>query len=385
MRQIDLLDGELYAGDPYPTYAWLRTEAPCYRDEVNDLWAVSRHADVVAIEKDPATFSNAKGSRPGIPPDASMINKDDPRHTQQRRLVYKGFTPKRIGEHELHVREIVGGLVDAVEGKGEADFVEELAAPLPMILIAEMLGVPPEDWHLLQDWSDKLVQLGGGPRYLNEAGMEAHVRFLEYTRPILEARKERPVDDLISILAHAEIDGTSLTDEELLSEALLLLIGGNETSRNAMTGAMWLLSQHRDQWDLLVDDPSRIPLAVEEFLRYVTPILNMRRTATREVELHGQTIREGDQVLLMYGAANRDETVFDNPDRFDVTRDPNHHVSFGFGTHFCLGASLARLEIRVMYEELVRRLPSIRVREGHELQWVPGAFVRGIEHLPVTL
>lgn len=385
-RTIDLLDGDFYAGDPYPTYAWLRANAPVYRDELNELWGISRHADVVAVEKNPALFCNGEGSRPGMSREmttTSMIDRDDPRHTQQRRLVYKGFTPRRVAGHEAHVRDIVTGLIDKVAPRGECDFVEDLAAPLPMILIAEMLGVPPSDWHLLQDWSDKLVQLGGGPRYMNDERLGAFVAFNEYTAPILEARKSQPRDDLISILAHAEIDGTRLSDEELLSEALLLLIGGNETSRNAMTGAIDLLTRHPDQFQLLRDDPSRVPVAAEEFLRYVTPILNMARTATADVELHGQTIHAGDKVLLMYSSANRDETVFDDPDRFDVTRNPNPHVAFGFGTHFCLGASLARLEIRVMYEELLRRLPDIHVVDGHEVEWVPGAFVRGIAHLPV--
>jgi cytochrome P450 family 142 subfamily A polypeptide 1 len=254
---------------------------------------------------------------------------------------------------------------------------------LPMIVIAEMLGVRPEDWHLLQEWSDKLVQLGGGPRFMNDERLAAVFAYYDYVTPILEERKREPRDDLISILTHAEIDGTRLSDEELLAETLLLLIGGNETTRNSMTGAMVELSRQPDQWQQLVADPARLPCAIEEFLRWVTPILNMCRTATAETELRGQTIRAGDKVLLMYGAANRDEDVFDRADELDVTRDPNPHVSFGFGTHFCLGASLARMEMRVMYEELARRLPDIHVAPGHEARWVPGAFVRGIESLPV--
>lgn len=384
--QVDLLDGELYAGDPYPTYARLRAEAPAYWDPGNRLWGISRHADVVAIEKDPVRFCSSEGSRPGMSAQAttsSMIDRDDPRHNVQRRLVYKGFTPRRVSDHERHVRDLVTGLIDKVAPCGECDFVHDLAAPLPMIVIAEMLGVSPEDWHLLQEWSDKLVQLGGGPRYMSDERMAAVFAFYEYTTPILEARKGRPTDDLISILAHAEIDGSGLTDDELLAESLLLLIGGNETSRNAMTGAMDLVSRHDDQWQLLRDDPTRLPVAVEEFLRYITPILNMARTATVDVELHGETIRAGDKVLLMYSSANRDERVFDDPERFDVTREHNPHVAFGFGTHFCLGASLARMEIRVMYEELLRRVPDIHVVPGHEVRWTPGAFVRGIDQLPV--
>jgi cytochrome P450 family 142 subfamily A polypeptide 1 len=383
---IDLLDGDFYAGDPYPTYAWLRENAPVYWDEANALWGVSRHADVVAIEKNPELFCSGQGSRPGMTAETtttSMIDRDDPRHTRQRRLVYKGFTPARVAEHEARLREIVTGLIDAVASRGECDFVEDLAAPLPMIVIAEMLGVRPEDWHLLQHWSDKLVQLGGGPRYMNDDRLSAVFAYYDYVTPILQERKRTPREDLLSILAHAEIDGTQLSDEELLAEALLLLIGGNETTRNSMTGAMVELSRHPDQWARLVEDPTRLPVAIEEFLRWVTPILNMCRTATADTELHGQKIAMGDKVLLMYGAANRDPAVFERSGEFDTARTPNPHVSFGFGTHFCLGASLARLEMRVMFEELVTRLPGIRVVDGHEPQWVPGAFVRGIETLPV--
>jgi cholest-4-en-3-one 26-monooxygenase len=385
--KLDLLDGELYAGDPYPAYAWLRANAPVYHDEGNGLWAVSRHDDVVAIEKDPARFCSGEGSRPGMTAEAtttSMIDRDDPRHARQRRLVSKGFTPRRVADHEAHVRQIVTGLIDKVAAAGGADFVHDLAAPLPMIVIAELLGVAPEDWHLLQDWSDRLVQLGGGPRYMTDDRMAAVFAFYDYVTPIVRARRRDPRDDLISILAHAEIDGTGLTDEELLSEALLILIGGNETTRNSMTGAMVELSRQPEQWRALVDDPAGIPTAVEEFVRWVTPVLNMCRTTTVDVDLHGVRIPAGEKVLLLYASANRDEAVFGpTAGSFDVARNPNPHVAFGFGPHFCLGASLARLEMRVMYEELAARLPGIHVAPGHRVRWTPGAFVRGIESLPV--
>ena len=381
---VDLLDGDFYAGDPYPTYAWLRSDAPAYWDDVNRLWGISRHADVVAVEKDPVRFSNAAGSRPGMSAEAttpSMIDRDDPRHNVQRRLVYKGFTPKRVGDHETHVRGLVTNLIHTVAARGECDFVHDLAAPLPMIVIAEMLGVRPEDWHLLQEWSDKLVQLGGGPRYMNDERMAAVFAFYEYTTPILEARKGRPTDDLISILTHAEPDGRRVYAVAQPCRRWPVLEDVPEVRRPRLRAN--LRPPHTVRAVGLLDDPARLPTAVEEFLRYVTPILNMARTATVDVELHGETIRAGDKVLLMYSSANRDETVFDEPERFDITREHNPHVAFGFGTHFCLGASLARMEIRVMYEELLRRLPDIHVVPGHEVRWTPGAFVRGIDHLPV--
>jgi len=380
---VNLLDGTFYAGDPEPAYAWLRANAPAYRDAATGVWGLARYDDIIYASRHPEIFSSAQGSRPNTPSDTSMINQDDPRHTWQRKLVNKGFTPRRIAEHEAHIRAIATSLIDAVAPRGHCDFVKDLAAPLPMILIAELLGVRTDDRDLLQHWSDELIKGADGTENVTPAVLAAFSEFVTYQREIIRDRHARPQDDLMSILVRAEIDGQRFTDDEIISESLLLLVGGNETTRNVISGAMEALIRHPDQRAVLRNDPAKLPVAVEEFLRWVTPILNMRRTATRDVELHGETIRAGDQVLLMYGSANRDERVFTAPERFDVQRDPNPHVAFGFGPHFCLGASLARLEIRVMFEELLRRLPDIELAPAAQVRRTPSSFIRGIQSMPV--
>jgi cytochrome P450 family 142 subfamily A polypeptide 1 len=382
-RDIDLLDRQLYAGDADDLYAWLRANAPVYWDERRQLWGLSRYADVLAAEKDPATFSSAKGARPNTDPDPSMINHDDPRHFRQRRLVYKGFTPKRVAGLEPHVRAVVTQIIDKVAPLGRCDFVRDVATPLPMVLIAEMLGVAEDDRDALQEWSDRVIAGADGPENVTTDVLEAFDQFSRYITEVLEDRRHRPVDDLVSILVHAEIDDERLSEEELIFESLLLLVGGNETTRNVIAGGMEALIRHPEQRAKLVADPSKIPVAVEEMLRWVSPVLNMKRTATRDVELHGEKIREGDQVLLMYASANRDEDVFDAPERFDVERDPNPHLAFGFGPHFCLGASLARLNLRVMFEELLRRVPDMELAPGAELTRTPSSFMRGLVSMPV--
>ncbi len=381
---VELLDRDLYSGDPSPTYRWLRDHAPAYWDATDGVWGISRYEDVVECERRPEVFSNElKGSRPNTPKNASMIDRDDPRHRVQRRFVAQGFTPKAVAAKEEHVRSIAGSLLDAVAPRGRCEFVQEVAAPLPMILIAEMLGVRPDDRQILQRWSDAMISGADGPEHVTEEVAQAHLDFVEYTSRVMRDRRRAPRDDLISVLVNEEIEGERLDDEALLSEALLLLIGGNETTRNVISGGMEMLVRNPEQRRLLVDEPNRIPGAVEECLRWVSPVLNMNRTATRDVQLHGKTIHTGDQVLLMYASANRDDRVFEDPERFDVTRDPNPHVAFGFGTHFCLGAQLARLEIRVMFEEVLARLPDLRLAPGASVDRTHSSFIRGIHHMPV--
>ncbi|MHB8669272.1 MAG: cytochrome P450 [Acidimicrobiales bacterium] len=381
LEPIDLLDGEMYRDDPGPTYSWLRANAPAYRDP-NGIWGLSRYDDVVEASRRPDRFSSAQGSRPLVDANPSMIDQDDPRHARQRRLVYKGFTPRQVSRLEDHVREIVNRTLDRVAPLGECDFTRDVAVPLPMTLIAEMLGVRPEDGEALQRWSDELIR--GADGKASEATMEAYFQYREYELAVIAARRAEPADDLTSILVHAVVDGDRLDEEELLAELLLLLIGGNETTRNVISGAMDALMVHPDQCEVLRQDPGILPVAVEEFIRWVTPVLNMRRTVVSDLELHGQVLRGGDQVLLMYGSANRDEAHFDRPKQFDVRRDPNPHVAFGFGPHFCLGASLARLEIRILFEEVLGRLGDIRLAPGARVVRTPSSFIRGIQSMPVV-
>jgi cholest-4-en-3-one 26-monooxygenase len=379
---IDLLDGDLYAGDPDPTYVWLRRNAPLYRDEINRLWGVSRYDDVVAIEKDPATFCSSEGYRPNLPADDSMIGNDDPRHNERRRVVARRFTPKAVAGHEDVVRALARGLVDAVAKRGHCEVVEELAAPLPAMVIARLLGFDHDQWPRVKYWSETTILAGGGPRYMADSVAEAFGDYCEHTAALIAARQAAPADDVVSLWTQAEADGV-LTPDQVLSEGLLLIDGGAETTRTVITGAVLALIEHPDQYRRVLDDPSLLPLAVEEFIRWVTPILNMRRTATRDTEVAGTPVQKGDELLLMYPSANRDEAVFDDPQRIDVAREPNPHIAFGFGTHFCLGAALARLEIRIMFEELLPRLRNLRLAPGITPERIPNAFVRGFRSLHV--
>jgi cytochrome P450 family 142 subfamily A polypeptide 1 len=362
----------------------MRDHAPVFWDESAGVWGVTRHDDVQMVSRTPGSFCSGKGSRPDswTP---TMINHDDPEHKRRRNLVNRGFTKGRVEAHEPKIRQIVTDLLDAVVAKGECEFVFDVAAHLPMIVIGDMLGVRPEDRADLLRWSDDLVKgLNPGDPGAMERAQAAGLQYVQYAQRVIEARREHPTDDLMSVLCFAEIEGEKLTDEEIIQESLLILIGGDETTRHVITEGAEALIRHPAERQCLIDDPSLIPTAVEEMLRWVSPIKNMSRTATRDVELRGQKIREGDKLLLLYHSANRDERVFDEPDRFDVGRTPNEHLAFGgFGAHFCLGASLARLELRVMFEELLKRLPDMKLATDAPLPMRPNNFIVGIEEMPV--
>jgi cytochrome P450 family 142 subfamily A polypeptide 1 len=383
---IRLLDGATYTSDPSPTYAWLRANAPVYWDEASGVFGIAKYEDVMEVSRHPEIFCSREGSRPKSPALPSMINQDDPRHTRQRSLVNKGFTPRRVAEHEPYIRKVANDLIDAVAARGECDFVKHIAAALPMILIGDLLGIRPGDRNQLQRWSDHMIDATAEdvtPEIVINA-MRAMEEYTAYNRDVVAARRRTPTNDLIGVLVHAEIDGEALSDDELLHESLLLLVGGNETTRNVISGGMLALIENPAERRKLVADPTKIPGAIEEMLRWVSPILNMARTATRDTELRGQKIRAGEQVLLMYPSANRDEDVFPAPERFEVERTPNHHVAFGFGPHFCLGASLARLELRVVFEELLARLPDVELAPGAEVTYTASSFIRGIRSMPVV-
>jgi cytochrome P450 family 142 subfamily A polypeptide 1 len=303
--------------------------------------------------------------------------------------VNRGFTKQRVEAHEPKIRAICRELIDAVLPKGRCEFVSEIAAPLPMIMIGDLLGVEPEDRDKLLRWSDELLG-GGAARELPPSERRNHaakvaLEYIAYAQAVIADRRKRPRDDLMSILVHAEIDGDRLSEEEIIQESLLILVGGDETTRHVITGGTLALIQNPDERRRLAADPRRVPTAVEELLRWVTPIQNMNRTATRDATLRGQSIREGDRLLLLYPSANRDERVFHEPFRLDLARSPNHHVAFGGpGTHFCLGASLARLELRVMFEELISRMPELSLaKPARELSYRPSNFIVGLEEMPV--
>lgn len=384
-RSIDLLDGHWYASQPYDDWTWLREHAPVYRDPVNEVWAITRYEDVLAIEKDPVTYSSFRAPRPHGDHLPMIISMDGREHTMRRKLVSKGFTPRRVRDHEGTVRRICTEIIDRVAPRGECDFVWDIAAPLPLLLIADMLGFPPESYDDLLRWSDDLIR----GTTINDpdaalAAMEAGLAFREFQLGVIADRRSKPPqDDLVSILCHAEIDGERLDDEDIIQESLLILIGGDETSRHVMTDGMLALLANPDQLAILRDDPTKLEVGVEELLRWVTPIKNMSRTVTCEVTLHGETLCEGDQLILMYPAANRDPRVFTDPDTLDVQRNPNPHLAFGFGPHFCMGASLARMELRVMFGELLRRLPDLHLA-GDPMPRRSSNFISGPEAMPVA-
>ena len=384
--EIRLLDGYWYQSVPFADYRWMRDEAPVYWDPEAELWGVSRHEDVQLVSRTPETYCSGKSSRPEpgtwIP---SMINLDDPDHKRRRNLVNRGFTKRRVDDHEPKIRAIVNDLVDRVAARGECEFVSEVAAPLPMIVIGDMLGVAPEDRDKLLEWSDDLLSaVGVDDAALREKQVRASLAYFEYARRVIEDRMHNPTDDLMSVLCHAEIEGEKLSEVEILQESLLILVGGDETTRHVITEGTEALIRHPEQRRKLLDAPSKLPTAVEEMLRWVSPIKNMNRTATCDAELRGQKVREGDRLLLLYQAANRDERAFDEPDVFDVEREPNEHLAFGgFGTHFCLGASLARLELRIFFEELLKRLPDLELAGDEPLPLRASNFIVGIEKMPV--
>jgi len=383
---IGLTDGTFYAGDPYPAFAWMRKEAPAFFDEQAGVWGITRYADVKEISKDPITFSNAGGIRPDSDALPMMIDTDAPEHVRRRRLVSEGFTPRRIRESEEGIRVICDAIIDRVCERGTADFVHDVAAPLPMIVIGNMLGVAPEDRDALLRWSDDMLSALGSPdpTAMDRAALAA-VEYAEYITAVAEQRRrDNQTDDLIGTLVHAEIEGDRLDESTLIYESLLILIGGDETTRHVISGGMYQLLTHPDQFARLAADRSGLPVAVEEMLRWVSPLKNMARTMTCDVELHGQTLRKGQKLLLLYPSANRDEAVFEDPESFDSTRSPNDHMAFGFGAHFCLGNRLARMELAVMFDRLFERLPDLALVTDVEPPRRAANFASGYVTMPVT-
>jgi cytochrome P450 family 142 subfamily A polypeptide 1 len=385
---IDLMSGAFFGREPHDAFAWMRANAPVYYDEANDLWAAASYDAVKQASVDTESFSSAGGIRPKFPPLPMMIDFDAPEHVRRRRLVSEGFTPKRVRAMEDKLRLVCDAIIDKVCEQGSADFVKDVAAPLPIIMIGDMLGVAPEDRDELLRWSDDMLKGQGSPD--PEAmvrAADAFTGYSDYIHPVLDERRAGGnTEDLVGVLCHAEIDGDFLDDDSLVHETLLILIGGDETTRHVISGGVEELLAHPDQVARLAADPAGLMAgAVEEMLRWVSPIKNMARTATRDVELAGAQIREGQELLLLYPSANRDEAVFENPDTFDITRSPNPHMAFGFGAHFCLGNQLARLELRVMVERVLARMPDLRLAvERAALERREANFISGIEQMPVA-
>lgn len=383
---VDLADGAFYADRPASraAYKWMRANEPVFRDR-NGLAAAATYEAVIEAERNPELFSNAGGIRPDQGPLPMMIDMDDPAHLLRRKLVNAGFTRKRLKVQDASIGELCDYLIDAVCERGECDFVRDIAAPLPMAVIGDMLGVLPDEREMFLKWSDDMMV--GLSSTVSEADMQvtmdAFAAYNDYTKNKIEQRRAEPTDDLISVLVHAEVDGDRLSDDDILQESLLILVGGDETTRHTISGGTEQLIRHPDQWDMLRKNPDLIPTAIEEMLRWTTPLKNMARTLTADTEFHGAQLKKGEKMMLMFESANFDDAVFGDPENFNITRDPNSHLAFGFGTHFCLGNQLARIELRNMTRQILKRLPDLQLASDDVLPLRPANFVSGLEEMPV--
>ena len=393
---INLLDSTVFAERvPHEWFAFLRQNAPVWWQEEEDgpgFWAVTSLADATLVNRDYEHFSSARKATylwemsedDLAQQQLVMLNMDPPLHTRYRRLVNKGFTPRMINELHERIHVATDNIIDQVIETGSADFVTDIAAELPLVVIAELLGVPNEDRHRMFDWSNRMIG-SDDPEYqtAGEAAQMASMELYAYASELFGKKRIDPHDDLMSVLTQVEIEGEQLSSFELELFFLLLTVAGNETTRNLISGAMAAFFENPDQWELLRNDRSLLPDAVEEMLRYVTPVMNFRRQTTSAVELGGQQIEADTKVVFFHISANRDEKVFANPQKFDITRNPNPHMAFGGGgPHFCLGANLARMEIRVMFEHLLDRMPDMQL--AGDVQRLQSAFISGVKHIPIT-
>ncbi len=400
LGDIDLLEDTWAQAIPYDQFRLLRREAPVYWHDMPDakgFWAVTKHADVKAISRDWETYSTELGSTflRDFDEEAmalvrmTLLNMDPPRHTRYRRLVSAGFTPRMIKSMFDSVAEGTRRIIEDIEAHdGNVEFVDTVAVPLPLQIICDMIGVPAEDRPKVFEWSNRLVG-GLDPDFVvtETDQLVAQTEIYAYCEAIAADRRVNPRDDIMTALVQAEVDGDKMTDQELNLFFVLLCVAGNETTRNLISHAMMALIEHpeaRAELAANVDDDALWNSATEEFLRWSGSIQNFRRTATRPTEIRGQAIAEGDKVVIFYASANRDEEAFENPDTFDIHRSPNDHVTFGGGgTHFCLGANLARMEIRTMMRELLRRYPNAEYTG--EPRRMRSDFINGIKYLPVQL
>lgn len=385
--------------DPWEAYRWLRNNDPVHWSDEGQIWICSRHAEVNHVSRRADLYSTKHGVRPRNPVPLSILTMDDPEHFEQRSIVSRGFTPRQVKRLAPHVREITQELVDTIKARGEIEFVSDFAIHIPLIVIAELIGLDPSMRDTLHRWSDAMMGgEGRGPGDPElDAAAEAATEFIVYVSGLIEERRAEPREDLISILTGAfdegSLDttkGTTLADEErmeagdLLMFLITLMVAGNETTRNAISGGLMAFSQFPDQRDLLIERPELIDTAVDEIIRFVSPVLSFTRTANEDHELAGKQVKAGDRLLLLYQSANRDETVFEAPDELRIDRSPNPHLAFGAGPHFCLGANLARLEVRTVFEELFTHLHDIRVAEGEGPSRAASSLVLGIERLPAV-
>jgi cytochrome P450 family 142 subfamily A polypeptide 1 len=376
---VDLLDPELYQRNPHDVWAWMRANEPVYRDHRNGLWAVTRHADLMDVERRSSVFVSGMGYRAIWNPDeVNMIALDDPRHRQQRMLVQGKFTRAASNARRPELQQLTDELIDAWIGDGELEVVDQFSGQLPARLTCRLLGYDEDQWRNLKSWSERLMRIDmrerDGKTFTDF--IDANIEFATALAPIAVARQECPADDLISIWVNAEIGGHKLSQDTLIHEVGLFISGGAETTRTAISHGLRAFVDHPDQWEAMAEDPSLVPGAVEEVLRWVTPLNNMFRRAAADDHIGDQPVRRGDRIILLYPSANRDEAVFEDPFRFDIGRNPNPQVSFGFGTHMCIGNNLARATLATVFGTLSQRITDLRVITEPDVE--PNIFARAV-------
>jgi cytochrome P450 family 142 subfamily A polypeptide 1 len=383
MMEIDLLDPNLYrdADGMHAAFAWMRANEPVYRDRRNGLWGVTRHADLKEVERRSAVFVSGQGYRAiWSPEEINMIAQDDPRHRQQRMLVQHNFTGHAIADRRPEIAALVGECIDAaLTGGDEFEVVEALSGQVPARLTCRLLGYDEDDWPRVKSWSERLMRIDmrerDGDTFVDF--VDANMEFVAALQPVATAKAGCPVDHtLISQWVHADIDGERLPPQAIVHEVGLFISGGAETTRTAISHGLRAFADHPEQWEAIAADPSLLPGAVEEVLRWVTPLNNMFRRAAAAVDLNGVHIRRGDRIILLYPSANRDEAVFDHPFTFDIGRHPNPHVAFGFGTHLCIGTHVARTTLIEVFGQLSRRVRDLRVVAEPDVE--PNIFARAV-------
>jgi len=394
---VDLMDMDIFTRTvPHDKFKILRNQYPVYWNEEEDpepgFWCITKYDDIVAVSNDTDTYSSAQGINIYYERDVdpaitggligNMITMDPPMHTTYRKIAAPFFTLSAIQKLEPRIRELTNEILDEVAPRGECEFMQDVAAKLPIAMICEIMGVPESDHGLIFDWSNKMIGLEDPELVpIREEGFATIMQVYQYGQEMVAERRKHPKDDLITAMAQAMPEDSPVPPMLLDGFFLLMVIAGNETTRNTISGGMQALIEHPGQRRKLLDDPGLIPTAVEEILRWVSPVVYMRRTATRDTELRGVSIAEGDKVVMWYPAANRDEEAFANPDTFDVTRDPNPHLAFGIGRHRCLGARLAQLQLRIIFTELLRRFPDMEITG--DVTRVRTNFINGIKKMPV--
>ena len=383
---VDLLDPELYKSNPHDVWAWMRANEPVYRDEKNKLWGITRHADIMDVERRSSVFSSSGVYRAVLSPgESNMIAQDDPRHRQQRMLVQPQLTHAGVATRTAEVEALVAELVAEAVAQGEFDVVELLAGQLPARLTARLLGFPEEMWPQVKSWSERLMRTDMRDRdpLIMDEFIDANREFLGAMMPILEEVSACPRNDFMSIWAHAEIDGQQVPPEAIFHEVGLFIAGGAETTRTAISHGIRAFIDHPEQWEEMAAKPELIDSAVEEVLRWVTPLNNFFRMALTDDAVGGQPIAAGDRIIMLYPSANRDEAVFENPFSFDIHRNPNPHLSFGFGTHLCIGANLARLVLTTMFRELSAQATGLSVISEPDVE--ANIFARAVKSFQIRV